>query len=135
MSMLGGDLATALPALQQQAESLLTDSCNLQRKGSQSVDANTGMVTDSWTTYRSAVPCRVRASGIQPEALQVAGQDITRIVMTVAVAVAVDDVEVDDRVVVTVSRDTSLIGLALYVVGVPRGSQMVLRRLSVTEAQ
>lgn len=135
MSMLGGDLATALPALQQQAESLLLDRCNLQRKGSQTVDSDTGMATDSWTTYRASVPCRVRTSGNQPEALQVAGQAVTRIVMTVAVPVSVDDVAVDDRVVVTESRDTSLAGLALYVVGVPRGSQMVLRRLSVTEAQ
>ena len=133
--MLGADIAAGFASMQAHAESLLVDRCQLQRKGSQTVDPDTGMATDSWTTYRASVPCRVRTSGNQPEVLQLAGHGITRVVMTVAVSVSVDDVAVDDRAVITESCDASLIGLALYVVGVPRGSQMVLRRLSVTEVQ
>ena len=132
--MFGDDLTAHLGTVRAEAESLLTDTCELQRKASRTIDPDTKQATDVWTTYRTS-KCRLRTIDNQPNVSSVAGQGVTTVAMTVSVPLAVDDVQLDDRVHVTESGDPSLVGVDLYIKGIPRGTHQVLRRLIVTEVQ
>lgn len=133
--MIGDDIAAGLAAIQAEAESLLVDVCNLQRKSGTTTDPTSDMVSDVWTSYRTGIACRVRAASLQPRESVAGAQYVTAVSAVVSVSMSIDDVRIDDRVMVTESRDPSLIGVPLYVRGVPRGSQLTLRRLSVSEVQ
>ena len=98
------------------------------------MDATTGARIDTWTTYATAVACRVRT--ILGETISEAGRSqITAQRMTCAVSESQAGVEVGHRLVVTASDDASLVGRHLYVRAIPRGTDMVLRRLTVTDVQ
>lgn len=120
------DLTAHLGTLRAEAESLLTDRCDLQRKAGHTVDPSHGGRVDVWTTY-AEVPCRLRDGTTLPSTQTAGQQPLTGRRLVLSIPVSVDGVEVGDRAV--------LAGLTVYVVGVPRGSQMVLQRLDVTEDQ
>ena len=124
--MLGDDIAAALPELRAQAESTLTDSCELQRKAGRTIDPTNGMATDTWTTY-ATVPCKLRDGAVLPSSQRAGEQDLTGLRLILAVPVSVAGVRVGDRAVLS--------GLTVYISGVPRGTHMVLQRLDVTEDQ
>lgn len=132
--MLGHDVGHALPELRRQADSTLRDVCDLQSRTGSTVDATTGARIDTWTTYATAVACRVRTT--LGETVSEAGPaQITAQRMTCAVSESQAGVEVGHRLVVTASDDASLVGRHLYVRAIPRGTDMVLRRLTVTDVQ
>lgn len=131
--MLGHDIAAALPELRAHAESNLTDLCRIERKtGAVTIDTANGMETAEWETVIAGVPCRVGSPKMQPQRAEAGDQRLTVLRHVVAVPVAITDVRVDDRITIA-SGDGLLAGVPLYVTGVPRGSQMVLRRIDVTE--
>lgn len=113
----------------------LTDVCTLQRKGARTIDPATGAATDTWNNYRTGIACRIETSGSQPNLVTVGGEDLTRKFLTVSVPMEVDDVQIDDRVLITASADESLVDRLLYVKGIPQGTHMTLRRLEVVEVQ
>lgn len=132
--MLGHDITAALPELRAHAESNLTDLCRIERKtGAVTIDTANGMETAEWVVAHEAVPCLILPPKMQPQTAEAGDQMLTVLRHVVAVPVAVEDIRVEDRLTVTQSGDGSLINATLYVTGVPRGSQMVLRRIDVTE--
>ena len=124
------DLAT----LRTEAEHLLTDRCTIERRTGETLDATLNRV-DVWTVVLADLPCRVTSDKAQPRDA-VAGEEWLSVSgLTVALPAATVGVQVDDRVTVTVSADASLVGVPLYVKGVQRGTQLVLRRLRVSEVR
>lgn len=115
------------------ASRILHDVCDLQRRSSSTTDAATGARVDVWTTYAAGVPCRVRTM-LGESVTESGGSQLTAQRMTAAVPYA-QAVEVADRLMVTASDDPTLVGRALYVRAVPRGTDQVLRRLTVTDVQ
>ena len=132
--MLGHDVGHALPELRRQADSTLRDVCDLQSRTGSTVDATTGARIDAWTTYAAAVPCRVRTT-LGETVTEAGGSQITAQRMTCAVSASRTGVEVGHRLVITASEDASMVGRELYVRATPRGTDMVLRRLTVTDVQ
>lgn len=133
--MLGADFLAALPFLQVEAESALRDRARVERRAQgATIDPVTGARVDVWSTVAAVVPCRVRvALGELTGTAGVESMTVQR--MTCAVPVSVADVRVGDRLVVLSSDDLSLVGVALYVRAVPRGTGMALRRLTVADRQ
>ena len=83
-----------------------------------------------------ALPELRRVRTILSETVSEAGRSqITAQRMTCAVSESQAGVEVGHRLVVTASDDASLVGRHLYVRAIPRGTDMVLRRLTVTDVQ
>lgn len=115
------------------ASRVLRDRADLQRRTGSTVDASTGARVDAWTTVAPSVPCRVRTL-LGESVAEAGGSQLTAQRMTAAVAYS-QAVEVGDRLVVSVSDDPTLIGRALYVRAVPRGTDQVLRRLTVSDVQ
>lgn len=112
---------------------LLRDRADLQHRTGSTTDAVTGARVDVWTTYAPAVPCRVRTL-LGEIIAESGGSQVTAQRMTAAVPYS-QAVDVGDRLMVTVSDDPTLVGRALYVRAVPRGSDHVLRRLTVSDVQ
>ena len=76
MSMLGGDLATALPGLRQQAESRMTCTARVE---SVSVAPNltTGADVETVTTIHASLPCRIKDGPRQERSGDLQGASVT----------------------------------------------------------
>lgn len=134
--MIGSLIEDSFPALKAEAESLLVDRCRMERKtGRRTVDPVTKATADEWQAYAKDVPCRLRRSGNVQQAALAGGASLTTLPATLSISIDGPDVDIDHRAVITASRDASAIGKHLYVQSVPRGSEMVLRRLLVSEVQ
>lgn len=131
--MLGHDVAAALPGLRAHGLSTLRDTADLQHRTGSSIHPDTGARVDVWTTYQPDVPCRVRTL-LGEQAQESGGSQLTAQRMTASVPWS-QAVAVGDRLMFTASDDPTLIGRALYVRAVPRGTDQVLRRLSVSDVQ
>lgn len=115
------------------ASRILRDRCNLQRRTGSTTDATTGARVDVWTTYAASVPCRIRTT-LGEIVTEAGGSQVTAQRMTAALPCS-QAVDVADRLVLTASDDPTLTGRALYVRAVPRGTDQVLRRLTVSDVQ
>lgn len=131
--MLGHDIWSALPRLRAQAESTLRDTANIQSRTIGTVDSVTGERVDTWTTY-ATVRCRIRTT-LGESVMPAGGEQITAQRMTAAIPVSQAGVEVGHRLVVTASIDPTMVGRAFYVRALPRATDLVLRRLTVTDVQ
>lgn len=132
--MLGDVITEALPRHQAEAESLLVDRCTFERKtGRQQRDPVTGISADVWESYASGVPCQVGKAGLVPRTTAAGADVLSSTGRVLKVSVDSVDPQVDDRAIVTSSRDATLVGKVLYIRAVPRGTLMVLRRLMVDE--
>lgn len=129
--MLGHDVAAALPELRAHAESLLSDTGQLQRITGHT-DRADGWREDVWTTHWTG-PIRLRTLVVGSDR-DTAGQPVTIARIQCSLPVSVTDVRVGDRIVPT-SSDV-LAGDPLYVTEVPPlGTHLVLRRLTVSATQ
>ncbi len=116
------------------AERQLRDRCDIQSVTGWTTDAMTGERVPTWTTYAAGVPCRVRTT-LGESVTEAGGSQVTAQRMVAAIPVAQTGVVVGHRLVVTLSDDPTLVGLALYVRAIPRGTDLVLRRLTVSDVQ
>lgn len=123
------------PGVQATVERILVDACDVERKTGTSTDPANGMKTPMWTTLHSNVACGVRIGETQPGTHDAADQRITVLRDVVYLPLSIIDVRVDDRIVIKTTRDPALVGVPLYVRGIPRGSGMALRTLAVSEVQ
>ena len=131
--MLGDVISGALPELQDEAESLLTDSGELQRRDGYTLDPDTRQRIDRWVPYWSG-PMRVRVESVEQQ-ITTGGQDVTILRARASLPVSVEGVTAQDRIVATQCADPMALGVPLYVKAVPLGTQMVLRRLPVSTEQ
>ena len=118
--MLGAGIDALLPALRQQAESTMVDTCAIDREVSAWDEALQRTVT-SWVTVHAGVPCALTDPGASVQVIS-AGETVTQIFPLVKIPVAFEGVEPDDRV-------TLASGPVVWVTDAPVRTQQVLRRL------
>lgn len=133
--MIGDVIAAWLPDLRREAESLLIDTCLIERRtGQTSNDPGTGMSTPTYATYWSG-PCRALVrSDTQPVPV---GAELANVLhLEVSIAVDAPAPHIGHRITITAAVfDSSLAGAQVFVTGVPVGSQMILRRITAEKAQ
>ena len=131
---IGAVISGALPFLQGQAESMMTDACTITRidpDATQTFDPATGTYTvpDPLTVYSGI--CRVSGHKTRFDKVVAAGQEpISVMRVYVDLPVAADyDPAVDDIVTVTASLDPGAVGQKFRVRQPQFGSQMTARHL------
>lgn len=132
--MLGDAIAATLPRLRAEAESTLRDRCTVERKSGSTIDPQTGARIDQWSVLHAYLPCRVRVDRSEQQ-VTTGEQEVTVLRAICAVPFSALGIDVGHRVTLTTSGDPDLIGLPLFVKAVPRGRDMLLRRLSVADDQ
>jgi hypothetical protein len=118
--MIGEDVAAALPELRAQAESLMTDSCDIHRLTSTWSEVLQKTVT-SWAPVHLAAPCAFVTPPASARAL-LTGEAVTPEFPVVKVSVSVTGIEPDDRVTVAS-------GAVVWVTHIPERTNQVQRRL------
>lgn len=132
--MIGDEVAAALPQLQAQAESLMTDHLLVQVLGKAQFDPASGGSSRPVLSIPYDGPGRVRVE--RQEAVQdVADDSVTVQRFLVSVPVDVTTVRKGHQVTVAASRDAGMVGQVLYIKAVQGGSQVVQRRFVATDQQ
>ncbi len=104
----------------------MQDCCTLeQRTGSSEPDPLTGHVTETWTAYWAG-PCRVRM--LRSTGARVAGEPVRDLQPVLQLPVTARVPSPGHRAVLR-SSDPGLNGVVLYVVEVPGGTQLAMRRV------
>lgn len=118
--MLGDDIGRALPTLRAHAESLMVETCTIERAATAWDEAEQASVS-TWSTVHAAVPCAVALPPQSSRSL-VTDEAATVDRPVVKVPVTFGGIEPDDRVTVA--------GFGvMWVTHVPRRSHQVQRRL------
>ena len=133
--MFGPDVLAHLPHLRAEAESLLTDLCDIEERAGSTIDPESGQRVDVWAPVNAEpVPCRVRVS-LAEQQVSAGGQDVTVVRATIAVPVSVEGLTTQQRIVPTTSADPLAQGRAFYITAIPYGTHLAVRRLSVSTEQ
>lgn len=119
--MFGSDVAAALPELRREAESLMTDTCRIDRPTGSTLDPQNHQQVTIWALVWSG-PCRARVtSADRTETLR----------LQVSIPVDAPAPLVGHRITITDAVfDSSLEDEVVFVTEAPVSSQAVLRRLS-----
>lgn len=126
--MIGNAISEALPALRAEAESLLTDPCIIERRtGSAAIDPLTGHASSTWSAVWSGM-CRIRTVSSVTSTAIAGGESASITVRVLSLPVSAPAPLIGYRATVATVTDRPL-----YVVGVPYGSQTVLRRVQVSD--
>ncbi|KUM31575.1 hypothetical protein AQ436_00085 [Arthrobacter sp. EpRS66] len=128
---LADDVLGALPEFQAAAESLMIDSCEVERStGVQVTDPVTGVVTDEWLQVYSG-RCKVQSRTAVAAEPVAGGHRFTLEQLAVHFPMGVK-LRLDDRVTITASAlDSSLVGLQFRLTELPRGSIRTANRWEV----
>ena len=124
---IGPAIDATLSTLRAEAESLMVDTCDLQRRSSTStMDPQTGEVTHTWETYWMG-PCRLRVRNTD-RAGYVAEEATTVVVRELQLPVAAPLPNVGHRVVIARGEEAA----TLHVAAMPsQGTHLVMRRVHV----
>ncbi len=126
MVLIGPIVRDSLATLRTQAESLMQDCCQLQRRTGSTLDPDTGHATETWATYWTG-PCRVRTGSIRQAG--VAGDPGTDTGPELQIPIAAPVPEVGHRAVISSPLDPAMRPLTLYVSTVDQGTHKVKRRI------
>lgn len=125
--MLGDDIARALPELRAHAESMMRDTCTVERHTGNGVwNPLTGLYTDDAPTVIYSGPCRVRNMLPNPQQAD-AGEaawssDLVYVHLPVAGSEGVSDGDVVR--ITSAANDAALVDLELAVTGLRPGSHV-----------
>lgn len=100
---LASDLSAALPFLQAQAESLMLDSCIIDRPGEPVTDPETGAVTPSYTPVYEG-KCKVQLGASQAASPEAGGAVFNVQRSRLDLPIGVGPIETGDRVRITAAR-------------------------------
>lgn len=130
--MLGWDVAAALPGLRAHAESLMSTSLIIRRKGADVRDPETGTMVPSWTTVYEG-PCRVRFTNADPHESDQSGQRVAQQSPTVWLPIATSaGVRLDDvGEILANPDDLGIVGVTFRVAGEHAQTHSTSRRLPV----
>ena len=101
--MIGGILAGMVPFLREQAESLMLDTCTIDRPGEPVTDPETGDVTNTPTTVYSG-KCKVQSKDSATANPEAGGATFTVVSRQVHIPANAADVQDGDVVTLTASR-------------------------------
>ena len=132
MSLLGDDIARALPELRAQALSCMVDSGHVEAITGSSNDPSTHQRINAWTPSWTG-PMQVRVTSIEQMVLA-GGQEVAVVRAMVDIPDHVT-VTTQHRIRVTSTRDPLLAGVPLYVRAVQPGTWLARRKLTVTSDQ
>ena len=133
--VIGDDIAAALPELRAQAESLMRDSCVVERRTGRVMDDTSLEYVDSWSRVYEG-RCRVQVAATQPAEEVVGGRAFVVTDAVVQLPVGPVDFADDDRVTVTsTAYDPALVGVVLSVTSREVKTHPVMRRLHVSEVR
>lgn len=125
------DVIGVLPFLRTQAESLMLDSCTVQRPGEPTTDPDTGAVTPSLSAVYTG-PCKVQQTIAQSSNPTAGGHQFTIQDSRVDFPVAAGPLMVDDVVTVTASvLDPQLVGTVFRIVELFHKSMATAQRTRV----
>lgn len=128
---LGAAIAGALPRLQAEAESMMTDSCVITRPGEPVFNDTTGQYTTPAgpTVYSGKCRIRVRSLGfLRDRQAEVGEMEATMWPYIVSVPLSAGDIRVQDLVTVT-AADALLEGVTLRVKIASAGTSTTARKL------
>lgn len=127
------DLTTALPYLQAQAESLMIDTCVIDRPGDPVTDPETGAVTPSYTPVYVG-RCKIQQTIAQSASPEAGGAVYTVQDSRLDIPVGAGPIETGDRVVITGARfNPALIGNLYRVTELFEKSWPTAQRIRVEE--
>lgn len=127
---LGAAVAGAVPYLRAQAESQMVDTCTITQAGTKTFDETTGTYTDAAAREIYSGACRVKPWLPRSDRQVEAGDQPVQVwPYTVSVPLTALGVLPGQTCTINTSGDPDLVGLALIVRDVGRGSQVTARRL------
>jgi hypothetical protein len=100
--VIGQILAGAVPFLREQAESLMLDTCTIQRPGAPVTDTNSGVVTPGMTTIYTG-KCKVQSKDSATSTPEAGGAVFVVVSRQIHIPAGAADVRNDDVVTVTAS--------------------------------
>jgi hypothetical protein len=115
---------------------LMVDTCTITRVTGQSVNPNTGAVTDTTTTIYTG-KCRVQTSGQGAQSSPVTpGEAFIRLLsVEIQLPITVTGLQVADKITVTASvMDADLVGRVFHIRDLAHKSHATARRVQVQEA-
>ena len=117
---------------------LMTETCTVRRAGTPSTDANTGVVTPTWSTIYSGV-CRVQETGAigGNEPAEVAASDAAyTATMIISMPMSATGMLPGDQVVIGTSQyDTALPGRVMTIIRVQAKGHATARRVWAEDVQ
>lgn len=130
---LAADVSAILPFLRAQAESLMVDTCVIERPGPSVMDPVTGKVKPSYTPVYSG-KCKLQQTLAQPSSREAGGALYTAQDTRLDLPVGVGPVAVDDRVTMVSAANTPAIpGTVFRVLGPFEKSWQTAQRVRVEE--
>jgi len=132
---LGQAITGALPLLQSEAESRMTDTCTIRRPGAPTFNSTTGAYTASSTTvYTGKCRVRTRSLGFLRERAAESGEEQTVLWRyMVSVPVSVTDLTVLDEITIDTSTDPALVGVLMRVRVVSLVTDATARKMDCEE--
>lgn len=130
--MLGDDIARALPELRAHAESMMRDTCTVERHTGNGVwNPLTGLYTDDAPTVIYSGPCRVRNMQPNPQAADAGEAEWASDLIYVHLPVAGSEGVKDGDVVriTAAANDAALVDLEVAVTGLHVQTNATARRL------
>ena len=130
--LLGDDIARALPELRSHAESMMRDTCTVERRTGPGVwNQSTGLYTDDAPTVVYAGPCRVRNMQPNPQAADAGEAEWASDLIYVHLPVAGSEGVKDGDVVriTSAANDAALVDLEVTVTGLHVQTNATARRL------
>lgn len=129
--MIGDDIAAALPELRQQAESLMTTACVVERKSGTEFDPETNQDVTTWESVYEG-PCRLAQPTVQ-SVIVAGGQEVTTQPYAGMLPWGTVGVLVGDRLSITAAEDPGQVGRVFMVTSVRAATQSVGRRFVAIE--
>lgn len=127
--------ASAVADGQVAADALMTDTCTITRAATgRTFNTTTGQYTANADSTIYTGSCRVKPNPAA-STVQAGDRQVTVWPYTVSVPIAVDDVELNDKVTVTSSADPALTNIELRIRAVARGTYLTARRLDCEDYQ
>lgn len=131
--MIGGILAGVLPFLRGQADSMMVDTCTIERPGAPVTNPDTGVVTPSMTTVYTG-KCKVQSKDSATSSPEAGGATFTVVSRQVHIPANAADVKDGDVVTITASLLNSFtVGKVYRVEGFTPDSFDTAARIPVKE--
>lgn len=117
-------------------QQLMVDSCTISRAGAPTLNRSTSVLTPGTPTVLYSGPCRLKPQRVPRN--EQAGERLTVVaryeVALPFASLATDDLHVGDKVTITASGDTRLVGQVFQVMAVDFGSTATAWRITVEAA-
>lgn len=131
--MLSDAIAWSLPELRAEAEALMTSSCTIRERSTETTTDENGETVDVPGAVVYSGPCRIRPADSSSSSLTFGGGEVFTFDYLVTVPFAQAGVSEGQRVEIDSSPDASLVDAEWEIRKVARGDHITARRLACVE--